>query len=112
MLHASGNQRDGHDVVGHRVGDDCAVDDRHALGDFAQNKPERNTQGRGDGLEQFRGGFLLPALNLGQVTEGDLGLRRDFAQGTTLALADATQDIAQLAAQQRGFAQCLSIVLL
>ena len=36
----------------------------------------------------------------------------DFAQGSTLALADATQDIAQFAAQQRSFAQCLSISLL
>lgn len=35
VLHASGNQRDGHDVVGHRVGDDRAIDDRHALGDLA-----------------------------------------------------------------------------
>jgi len=54
VLHASGNQRDGHDVVGHRVGDDCAVDDRHALGDFAQHEPQRHAQSRGNGLEQFR----------------------------------------------------------
>ena len=33
VLHASGNQRDGHDLIGHRIGDHGAVDDRHALGD-------------------------------------------------------------------------------
>ena len=82
------------------------------FGDLAQHEPQWDAQGGGDGLEQLGGRFLLPALNLGQVAEGDLGLRRDFAQGSTLALADATQNIAQLAAQQRGFAQCLSIVLL
>ena len=88
------------------------LDNRHALGNLAKHEPQRHAQSRGDRLEQLRRGFLLAALNLGQVAEGDLGLRRDFAQGSTLALADAAQDIAQFAAQQRGFAQCLSILLL
>ena len=107
VLHASGNQRDGHDLIGHCVRNNRAIDDRHALGDLAQDKPQRDTQGRRDGLKQFGGCLLLAALNLGQVAEGDLRLLRDFAQGTTLALANAAQDIAQFAAQQRGFAQCL-----
>ena len=42
VLHASGNQRDGYDVIGHRVGNNRTVDDRHALGDFAQHKPQRH----------------------------------------------------------------------
>lgn len=31
VLHASGNQRDGHDLIGHRVRNNRAIDDRHAL---------------------------------------------------------------------------------
>lgn len=74
VLHASGNQRDGHDVIGHRVRNDRTIDDCHALGDFAQHEPQRHAQSRGDRLEQLRRGLLLAALNLGQVAEGDLGL--------------------------------------
>ena len=51
VLHASGNQRDGHDIIGHRVGNDCTIDDRHALGDLAQHEPQRHAQSRGDRLE-------------------------------------------------------------
>ena len=65
VLHASGNQRDGHDIIGHRVGNDCTIDDRHALGDLAQHEPQRHAQSRGDRLEQLRRGLLLAALNLG-----------------------------------------------
>ena len=65
VLHASGNQRDGHDIIGHRVGNDCPIDDRHALGDLAQHEPQRHAQSRGDRLEQLRRGLLLAALNLG-----------------------------------------------
>ena len=77
-----------------------------------QHEPQRNAQSGGNGLEQFGGCFLLPALNFGEIAQGHLCFGGDFAQGSTLALADATQDIAQFAAQQRSFAQCLSISLL
>lgn len=112
VLHASGDQRDGYEIVGHRVGNDSTVDDRHAFGDLAQHEPQRNAQSGGNGLEQFGGRLLLPALNFGEIAQGHLCFGGDFAQGSTLALADATQDIAQFAAQQRSFAQCLSISLL
>ena len=112
VLHASGDQRNGHEIVGHRVRNDSAIDDRHAFGDLAQHEPQRNAQSGGNGLEQFGGCFLLPALNFGEIAQGHLCFGGDFAQGSTLALADATQDIAQFAAQQRSFAQCLSISLL
>ena len=107
VLHASGDQRDRHKIIGHRVGNDRTIDDRHALGDLTQDEPEGDAQGGGDGLEQLGGRFLLPALNFGEIAQGHLCFRGDFAQGSTLALADAAQDIAQFAAQQRGFAQCL-----
>ena len=50
---------------------------------------------------------LLPTLNFGEVTQGHLRLGRDLAQGSTLALANAAQNIAEFAAQQRGFTPCL-----
>ena len=103
VLHASGNQRDGHDIIGHRVRNDRTIDDRHALGNLAKHEPQRHAQSRGDRLKQLRRGLLLAALNLGQVAEGDLGLRRDFAQGSTLALADAAQDIAPVRCAAAGF---------
>ena len=65
VLHASGNERDGHDIVRHRVGNDRTIDDRHAFGDLAQHEPQRHAQSRGDRLEQLRRGLLLAALNLG-----------------------------------------------
>ena len=82
MLHASGNQRNGHDLIGHRIGDHGAVDDRHAFGNLAQHIPQRYAQGRGDCFEQFRGCLLLPTLNFGEVTQGHLRLGRDLAQGS------------------------------
>ena len=36
---------------------------------------------RGD---EFAGRLLLPSLNLGEISQGHAGIRRDFAQGTTL----------------------------
>ena len=51
VLHASGDQRDGHDVIGHRVGNNDAVDDRHTFGDLAQHEPQGHAQGGGDRLE-------------------------------------------------------------
>ena len=82
------------------------------FGNLAQHIPQRYAQGRGDCFEQFRGCLLLPTLNFGEVTQGHLRLGRDLAQGSTLALANAAQNIAEFAAQQRGFTPCLSILLL
>ena len=50
---------------------------------------------------------FCPRSTSEEIAQGHLCFRGDFAQGSTLALADAAQDIAQFAAQQRGFAQCL-----
>ena len=64
MLHASRNERNGHDVIRNSVGNNRTIDDRHALGHLAQDKPEGNAQGGGDCVKEFGGGFLLPAFDL------------------------------------------------
>ena len=46
---------------------------------------------------------FCPPLNFGEIAQGHLCFGGDFAQGSTLALADAAQNIAKFAAQQRGF---------
>ena len=42
VLHASGDQRDRHKIIGHRVGNDRTIDDRHALGNLSQHEPQRH----------------------------------------------------------------------
>ena len=84
----------------------CGSSDRQRLGerqvvaDLAQHLGERDVERLADRAEQLGGRFLLPALDLGQVAEGDPGGGRDLAQGAALLAAALAQHVTEQAAEQ------------
>ena len=69
--------------------------------DLGEQVGELDVEGVADGGEQLRRGFLLPALDLGQVAEADPGRAGDVAQRPALTQPVAAQGVAELGAQQR-----------
>jgi hypothetical protein len=70
-----------------------AFGDSHAVADLTQHAGKRDIQRRTDRGQEFRGSFLLAAFHFTQVTQGDPGAVRNFAEGTALTLADIAQYI-------------------
>ena len=64
---------------------------RQLIADVTKDPRQRNLQRVTDRGEQLRACFLLTALDLGQVTEGDPRVARDLAQGAVLGEALAAR---------------------
>jgi hypothetical protein len=75
----------GPSLGGHQIG---AVDrDAEIVASFGEEVGQFQVQRIADRGEQFRGGFLLPAFDLGQVPQADPGTAGDITQGTALTFS-------------------------
>src|SRR5215207_344365 len=72
----------------------------HRLGDLGQEVGQFDVERLADRGEQLGRCFLLPALDLGQVTQADPGRTRHFAEGTSLTQPAAAQRVPEHAAEQ------------
>ena len=63
-----------YELVWNRVRNGHALGQGDAVGDLAQHHRQRRVEGLADGGEELGGGLLLPALDLGEVAQGDAGL--------------------------------------
>jgi endonuclease-8 len=69
------------------------------LAHLEQDRGQRHGQRAADRGQQFGGRFLLPALYLAQVTEGDPGHRGHLAQGAALLAPGIAEHVADLLPQ-------------
>src|SRR6478752_464942 len=64
------------------------------VGDFAEQLGELDVEGRADRRQQLRRRFLLPALNLRQISKADTRTRGHLAQRPALAQPQPAQRLA------------------
>ena len=77
-----------------------ALGEGEVVADLAHDLGHRHVEGVTDRAEQLGRGFLLAALDLGEVAEGDPGSRGDLAQGAVLGAAAFAEDVTEQPAEQ------------
>ena len=78
-----------YELIGNRVRNHDTFGQGDAVGDLTQHHGQGGVKRLADGGEQLGGGLLLATLDLGEVPQGDTGLRGDLAQRASLVLSDA-----------------------